>query len=77
MAMYQIWTNGKVTPTLLAIMPGDVMERVLMLWPAAMRRVERETQNNGLCAVHFSPRVQRIGFGESVLVGRFDEGRLA
>lgn len=76
MKMYQIWAGQDAPPKLLAIMPEDVLWTALQLPSAARRRLELETQNNGACRLFFNGRTRIEGFGDAVLVSRFDQTRL-
>lgn len=77
MRMYQIWVNnGDISPKLLAIMPEDVLFKALSLASAARRRLVVETENNGLCSLFSSRGPYFEGFGNRVLVSRFDQTRL-
>jgi hypothetical protein len=63
--LYKIFSIGE-TSELLAIMKLSVMREVFGLQTSAMARVESETENGGICDLHFRRPVP--GFGHKVLV---------
>jgi hypothetical protein len=77
MTMYQIWSSPEdytiAKSELLAIMTMPVMRAVFDLLPEGVARVEREAGHG--CWLFFRQPIP--GFGKRVMVGAFDEGRLA
>jgi hypothetical protein len=46
----------------------SVLRRVLNLADTAMKRIELETANNGICTLHFNGRPNPVGKGKLCLV---------
>ena len=74
MAMYSIFSvveQPTETGKLLAVMPMTTMYHLFALHKDAVKRVEQETEDNGICKFYFRKPIP--GFGQKVIIQRMVE----